>query len=715
MGFVQKVLLVVLPSNVDFLGPPYEKWMHAINCAGREWRKIRVLGRGAFGEAQLVHALDDPRCQAVCKVVHLTSLNARERKEAENEAEVLKQLKHPNIVGFFGSFEDNSTLHILMEFCNSGDLEQLIQKQKGVYFSEDVIATIFIQMSTAVRYLHDRRILHRDLKSQNVFLSQQSPSAPLIVKLGDFGISKILRNTIALAKTVCGTPYYFSPEICLNRPYNNKSDVWSLGCILYEMTQLKHAFDGKNIIALMARILSGKYSCIPAQYHSSLGSLIDKMLQQKLDRRFSIQQVMSSNFVLQHTERMYDDHLATTPSVPVESDRMAGRQLKNNRVVNLGRAPDEGDQRRIQEIKPAHAREGRLQLPDLQRLEMEQRMFEGHLEAREKQAEIKSPVQKPNVQLQREVIVAQSKSRREPREYSPKGIDDNVVGHATRQPSTAELAKAFKNRVSEDAPWVRNRVVPVGFTKEGWEKQRHIQNGLECPISTPPAPPRVYLPRRGDFAVTGIVEDIDVDKVLRVELNRLENCCDLVADDGSQTASTTAQHLWEEQLKRIRQAEKVKPTATKVDEVAECPRIVYPSVPPTHSVFDDEYSLVIEAMKQQALLPPPPELFEEGEVSINELVNIQFTLDGKTLDVCNSCDPLSFRVEALTAFLQRALGGSHNFLLLHQSLASIQRAEVEIHLAEAMLAKLEADYGDNGKFVDLMMQLMLAEGMVRNK
>lgn len=117
--------------------------------------------------------------------------------------------------------------------------------------------------------MHHQHILHRDLKTQNIFLTKS-----LIVKLGDFGISKILTNTTDCAKTMIGTPYYMSPELCEDTPYNTKSDIWSLGCVLYEMTTTNRAFNANNICAVVMKILSGKYPAIPDQYSDGLKRLI---------------------------------------------------------------------------------------------------------------------------------------------------------------------------------------------------------------------------------------------------------------------------------------------------------------------------------------------------------------------------------------------------------------------------------------------------------
>eukprot|EP00758_Cryptobia_borreli_P018399 Tbor_TRINITY_DN6816_c0_g1::TRINITY_DN6816_c0_g1_i1::g.7541::m.7541/K08857/NEK1_4_5; NIMA (never in mitosis gene a)-related kinase 1/4/5 len=178
--------------------------MSVFRCAGDEWRKGKVLGRGSFGEAFIVSSIKDPSRLAVVKLVNISAMSARERRDANNEVIVLSKLQHPNIVGFIGSFETRGMLYILMDYCNAGDLEGLVKRQKSVPFPEETIASILVQTATGIRYLHERRIMHRDLKSQNIFLHRQSNLSPMIAKLGDFGISTILKSTLALAKTVCG-------------------------------------------------------------------------------------------------------------------------------------------------------------------------------------------------------------------------------------------------------------------------------------------------------------------------------------------------------------------------------------------------------------------------------------------------------------------------------------------------------------------------------
>ena len=155
---------------------------------------------------------------------------------------------------------EKRALCIVMDYADGGDLYALIgsHKSKKVLMQESQIVSIFSQICLAIRHVHSKRILHRDLKTQNVFLTKQRK-----VQLGDFGISRVLQNTYDCAKTAIGTPYYLSPEICQEKPYNHKSDVWSLGCILYEMLSLNHAFDAMSMKGLILKIMRGTYPPIP--------------------------------------------------------------------------------------------------------------------------------------------------------------------------------------------------------------------------------------------------------------------------------------------------------------------------------------------------------------------------------------------------------------------------------------------------------------------
>lgn len=122
------------------------------------------------------------------------------------------------------------------------------------YWSEDEILDWFAQIALALKFVHDRKILHRDLKAANIFITKDGK-----IKLGDFGIARVLSNTISQAQTLVGTPYYLSPEIIESKPYSFKSDIWSLGIVLYEMCALQPPFSGSSLPKLAGRIVKGKH------------------------------------------------------------------------------------------------------------------------------------------------------------------------------------------------------------------------------------------------------------------------------------------------------------------------------------------------------------------------------------------------------------------------------------------------------------------------
>lgn len=145
---------------------------------------------------------------------------------------------------------------------------------------ENQILDWFTQICLALKHVHDRKIIHRDLKCQNIFLTKNG-----IIKLGDFGIARVLSNTRENARTMVGTPYYLSPEIIENKPYSFKSDMWSLGVVLYELCALNPPFTGNSLHFLALKIVKGSYSPIPSTYSKELKGLVASLLQTDPSKR----------------------------------------------------------------------------------------------------------------------------------------------------------------------------------------------------------------------------------------------------------------------------------------------------------------------------------------------------------------------------------------------------------------------------------------------
>ncbi|KAH9589142.1 Protein kinase domain [Trypanosoma melophagium] len=269
-----------------------------------KYTKVRVLGKGSFGSAILIKRRSD-NALLVIKEVFLGKMSRKEREEARHECRVLQQLNHPNIVRYIEHFENRNNLYIVMEYCDGGDLHGKLKSTGPM--KEKTILYYYSQVCLAMEYLHSRHILHRDIKTMNVFLMKNGS-----VKLGDFGISTVLRNTMGMANTVCGTPYYFSPEICRNKPYNNKSDVWALGVLLYELATGRHPFDGNSMQQLMQRIVKGTYPALPSHFSPEFCKMVDWCLQKNPASRPSIKQSLSLPIVRRSLEQLEENLMLAT-------------------------------------------------------------------------------------------------------------------------------------------------------------------------------------------------------------------------------------------------------------------------------------------------------------------------------------------------------------------------------------------------------------------
>ncbi|KAM6149422.1 serine/threonine-protein kinase Nek1 [Erethizon dorsatum] len=265
--------------------------------------RLQKIGEGSFGKAILVKSTEDGR-QYVIKEINISRMSSKEREESRREVAVLANMKHPNIVQYRESFEENGSLYIVMDYCEGGDLFKRINAQKGILFQEDQILDWFVQICLALKHVHDRKILHRDIKSQNIFLTKDGT-----VQLGDFGIARVLNSTVELARTCIGTPYYLSPEICENKPYNNKSDIWALGCVLYEMCTLKHAFEAGNMKNLVLKIISGSFPPVSLHYSYDLRCLLSQLFKRNPRGRPSVNSILEKGFIAKRIEKFLSPQL----------------------------------------------------------------------------------------------------------------------------------------------------------------------------------------------------------------------------------------------------------------------------------------------------------------------------------------------------------------------------------------------------------------------
>ena len=220
------------------------------------------------------------------------------------EMRILCSIDHKNIVSYRGSFWDTEKKHLLivMEFLGGGDLSDKIQKCKQIRSTmpESKIWSYFIQLLKGLKVLHDLGIIHRDIKSANCFLSEDLE----VIKLGDMNVSKVARNNFA--STQVGTPLYLSPQIWAGKTYDSKTDIWSLGVLLYEMCTLNFPFMGLNMAALKQAVLKGKFSPIPGYLNQEFSTLIAKMLQMDPSKRPSVDELLSSPTITNKLRNLQD-------------------------------------------------------------------------------------------------------------------------------------------------------------------------------------------------------------------------------------------------------------------------------------------------------------------------------------------------------------------------------------------------------------------------
>ena len=258
-----------------------------------KYEVINQIGHGNFGKIYKIKRKSDNKI-LIWKELDYSHMTEKEKEQIVTEVNILRELNHPNIVKYYDRIIDkkNSKIYIIMEYCEGGDISQLISKCKknGEYISEEMLWKIFTQILKAVHAIHTHKsgiILHRDIKPSNIFLDKNNN-----IKLGDFGLSRLLPPEINFAYSRVGTPYYMSPEQIDETKYNEKSDIWSLGCLLYEMAAFRPPFQAKNQIMLGMKIKSGKIERINKRYSNDLWKCICSMMNINYEKRPSTKELM---------------------------------------------------------------------------------------------------------------------------------------------------------------------------------------------------------------------------------------------------------------------------------------------------------------------------------------------------------------------------------------------------------------------------------------
>ncbi|CAK7900338.1 hypothetical protein CAAN1_23S02520 [[Candida] anglica] len=260
---------------------------------GSQYEALEVIGRGSYGIVRRVRQISDGTV-LVRKEIEYNSMNAQERNQLISELRILRELNHPNIVKYYAHdhIPEKSSIHIYMEYCDGGDLASVVSnfKKNREVVPEEFVWEVLVQTLLALHRCHygieaakvnlfesghegknepkidsETVVIHRDIKPDNIFMMDGGET----IKLGDFGLAKMLTSRNDFAKTYVGTPYYMSPEVLMDNPYSPVCDIWSLGCVLYELCTLQPPFQAKTHLQLQQKIKLGTFHPVPEQNYSS--------------------------------------------------------------------------------------------------------------------------------------------------------------------------------------------------------------------------------------------------------------------------------------------------------------------------------------------------------------------------------------------------------------------------------------------------------------
>eukprot|EP00941_MAST-03F_sp_MAST-3F-sp1_P002983 g2983.t1 len=313
----------------------------------------RAVGKGKFSLVYRAVRLCDEKLVALKKVNNFMKLKEKDKESCLKEVKLLQSLDHVNIIKYLDSFvaDNSNTLIIVTDWAEAGDLKRQLRKLQamGAHLREHVIWRYFSQIAEALKHIHDHRILHRDLKPANIFLTSDA-----VIKVGDFGLSRKLGENTLQAHSKVGTPYYASPELLGGKGYDWRTDVWSLGCILYELACLKSPFKqkGLNLYKLFQKISKGKFDPVPPRYSDSLRLLVDRMVNVDVSERPSMSEVcevsqkMRKKTMKARAERKRREREAAAAAAAasskavqdaVSSHSESRRKMKKKKPVNSGK------------------------------------------------------------------------------------------------------------------------------------------------------------------------------------------------------------------------------------------------------------------------------------------------------------------------------------------------------------------------------------------
>lgn len=260
----------------------------------RKYRILKKIGSGSYGKVYKV--LDQCNNIYALKKIKLPKMSKCEKKSLINEIIIQKLHNSPYIIKYYDSYIDNKSICIISEYAENGDLENFIKNKyrSNIKINNELICKIFMQICLGINYLHNNKIIHRDIKPSNIFLDKNYN-----VKIGDLGIARTLEK-VSMVKTCIGTPYYMSPELFSNQYYNEKTDIWSLGCVLYELLTGKRVFEANSMHQLKSKV---KYSNFrPIYRHQNpdcyyFNTILNNLLNKNMHSRMTTKDIIKEKYL----------------------------------------------------------------------------------------------------------------------------------------------------------------------------------------------------------------------------------------------------------------------------------------------------------------------------------------------------------------------------------------------------------------------------------
>ncbi|TRY64457.1 hypothetical protein DNTS_017140 [Danionella cerebrum] len=254
----------------------------------KRYMRGRFLGKGGFAKCYEITDMDTKEVFAGKVVPKSMLLKPHQKEKMSTEIAIHKSLDNPHVVGFRGFFEDDDFVYVVLEICRRRSLLELHKRRKAV--TEPEARYFMCQTIQGVQYLHNNRVIHRDLKLGNLFLNDD-----MDVKIGDFGLATKIEFDGERKKTLCGTPNYIAPEVLCKKGHSFEVDIWSLGCILYTLLVGKPPFETSCLKETYVRIKKNEYS-VPRHISPVASALIRRMLHADPTLRPSVADLLADEF-----------------------------------------------------------------------------------------------------------------------------------------------------------------------------------------------------------------------------------------------------------------------------------------------------------------------------------------------------------------------------------------------------------------------------------